>query len=65
MTVKYLYPKFQSAVVGLAPDKMKTLSPEDMEALCDAFYMLTRTEALGPESVVDQLNRYIKRKLGR
>lgn len=42
----FTYPHFFPVVVGVAPDKIKTLHPLDMRALCEAFKELTGIDPL-------------------
>lgn len=43
----YTYPHFpEPVIVGIAPGLMKTLHPLDLQALCQAFKMLTGVDPL-------------------
>jgi len=43
------YPKFFWSTVGVSPSIVKQLSPADMEALINAFHVLTGADPLGAE----------------
>jgi hypothetical protein len=55
------YPRYFQAIVGIAPDKMKTFQPEDIEALMAAFYMLVDVHPLTADRpLADVLREFCK-----
>jgi hypothetical protein len=52
------YPKFFSTHLGLSSGAMKTLDPDDMEALCAAFRRLTGMSVLGPDRIADLWRKF-------